>query len=227
MSLIPDRKDFIEPDARCARRSSDGRVHGFPSGKAFILRDQNGNEYAYGPACVLHEVNKEALVGIPDFTSRDVDDLDDNEEGGPTFKGRGGLVVEQDDQQKQLSTAKRYLFLRMEKVGNLLDVQPGVKYLPLNDIYIEYRRSGQLDLDQAKHILAIERSDKTPVRMKTVNLLDVYTAHFKLSKMIMLSANVKNKAFLESIRSQLIKNLSLTQRQVEAAGLRLHTSAFR
>lgn len=226
MSLTPDRKDFVEPDARCARRSSDGRVHGFPSSKAFILRDQNGNEYAYGPTCVLHEVSKDALAGIPDFTSRDVDDLDDNEEGGPTVKGRGGLVVEQDDQKKQLSAAKRYLLLRMEKVGNLPDVHPGVKYLPLNDIYLEYCRSGQLDLDQAEHILAIERFDKTPCRMKTVNLLDVYTAHFKLTKMIRQSANPKSKAFLESIRGNLIKNLTLTQRQVETAGLRLHPSAF-
>jgi hypothetical protein len=225
MALIPDRKDFVEIEERCARLSSNGRVHGFPSGIAYILRNQDGKEFAYGPSCVLHEVSKADLHEIPDFTTRDVEEVRIIKDTSSSEESNY-LVIKQTELQNQTSSAKRYLLLRMEKVANLPDANPGIKYAPLNDIYNTFRHKGELTCDQVNHILSIEKNPKTPLKLKSANLLDVYTAHVKLMRMITLSKNEKNKNFLNNIRCSLVKKLYLSPKQIESAGLKLHPLAF-
>ncbi|MFP3617234.1 hypothetical protein SB778_45120, partial [Paraburkholderia sp. SIMBA_050] len=63
----------------------------------------------------------------------------------------------QDVALRDAAIAKRYLLLRMEKVANIPDINPMVRYQPLETIYQEFRKTGILHQADVTHILAIER----------------------------------------------------------------------
>ncbi|MGN5480821.1 hypothetical protein ACTMU2_41270 [Cupriavidus basilensis] len=50
----------------------------------------------------------------------------------------------------------------MEKVAAVPRVQPTVRFAPLQDVYEQFQRSGDLGRAQVSRILAIERSPATP-----------------------------------------------------------------
>ncbi|MHA6908189.1 hypothetical protein ACQUJS_07105 [Ralstonia pseudosolanacearum] len=224
MPLIADRRDFVAPGTYCARPDSNGRRHGFPTAAAYILVDEVGSEYPYGPSCVSQLGFPVSLRGIPDFTARDGES---SSVDGHDSSARGyGSNTSVDEEMRDLAIAKRYLLLRMEKIANIPDVDTGVRYAPLEDIYQQYRKTRELSPDSVARIIAIDRSEKTPERFRTTNLLDVYTADVQLTRQIDRATSSLTKEFLTSVRSYLRSRLMLSPRQIEKAKLKLHRSAF-
>lgn len=223
MPLIADRRDFVAPGTYCARPDDNGRRHGFPSDTAYILVDEAGNEYPFGPSCVRQLGYPVDLHGIPDFTARD-GDLPSG--GGHGSGSGGGGDAGVDAVVRDLAIAKRYLLLRMDKIANIPGIEAGVRYAPLDDIYRQYRQTRELTPDSVARIIAIDRSEKTPDRFRTNNLLDVYTAEVQLTRQIDRATSDSTKEFLTSVRSFLRTRLMLSPRQIEKAKLKLHRSAF-
>lgn len=230
MAWIPIRIDFVEPETQCTRLASNGRRHGFPTGTAtFLLDETDGQDYPFGPTCAAIKVGDKAeLRGIPDFTTRDFTPTQEIEgdRGGGQAGGSGG--DEASDAEKAKAFAKRYLMLRMDRVANLPGVKPGVSYAPLAEIYRGFEKTRKLTEDEMRHIIALERSEKTPTVYRSNNLLDVYTAYIQINRRINTVTPGDYHDVLVSIRdNSLLRRLTLSEGQIRAAKLTLHPDAFR
>ncbi|SPR96759.1 hypothetical protein [Cupriavidus taiwanensis] len=220
---IPVRKDFVDPATRCYARGASRRHHGFPEGQAFILRDAAGHEYPFGEDCARAALAQPALLRqVPDYTERDVVPRTALPELPAAPRRRDPAQA----RAAERAAAIRYLVLRMEKVAAVPRVQPTVRFPALEDVYAQYQRSGDIAPAQVRRILAIERSPSTPPRLRATNLLDVYTAHVKLERLIAASTSVDNIRFLRSLHDWLARHLVLTAGQLAAAGITMHPQAF-
>ncbi len=241
-SWTPVRKDFVEPGTRCRQHAGRGRHHGFGNGQAYILRDALGHEHPFGEACARAVLAEPGLLDlVPDYTERDAGQpvpeptaADNDEFEAPTpaaIRARaaagGGRGSKAGDAVLRRAAAIRYLVLRMEKVAGVPRVQPTVRFPPLEEVYQAYLQSGELPDAQVKRILAIERSATTPPKLKSINLLDVYTAHVKLERLIQESNRLEQRRFLRSIHDWLARHLVLSAAQIAAAGIQMHPHAFR
>jgi len=227
MTWIPVRIDFVEPGTQC-HRIANGRHHGFKTSTATILlNEDSGQEYPFGPVCAQHMVSDKSLLrGIPDFTTRDFT-LEEGE-GDHGSGGKGGFQgADASDAEKAHAFAKRYLMLRMDRVANIPGIQSRIQYAPLEKVYAEFLRTRELTDDASRHIIALERSEKTPVIYRSNHLLDVYTAYVQLNRRI---KEVKPGSYLDTLVSirdnSLLKRLKLSEAQIRAAKLRLHPQAF-
>lgn len=230
MTWIPIRIDFVEPGTQCTRIASNGKHHGFRTDTAtFLLDEESDRDYPFGPTCAGYMVgDKSALRGIPDFTTRDfspVQNVEADPSGGGGTGGPGGDGAT--DVEKAQAFAKRYLMLRMDRVANLPGIQSGIRYMPLAEIYAEFELTRQLSENQVRHIIALERSDRTPAIYRSNYLLDVYTAYVQLNRRMKAMQPSKLLSILESIRdNSLLRRLSLSEAQIRLAELKLHPSAF-
>ncbi|MGT2490607.1 hypothetical protein ACU4GD_08990 [Cupriavidus basilensis] len=121
----------------------------------------------------------------------------------------------------------RYLVLRMEKVAGVPRVQPTVRFPALEGIYQAYLQSGELPDAQVRRILAIERSAATFRQLKSINLLDVYTAHVKLERVIRESTGWNSEGSCAAFADWLARRLVLSAALIAAAGIQMHPYAFR
>ncbi|WP_439682663.1 Transposase [Cupriavidus oxalaticus] len=226
---IPVRKDFVDLDTRCHARGNSRRHHGFPHGQAYILRDAAGHEYPFGEDCARAAVaHPGLLLQVPDYTERDVvprTALPDPIPAGAR-RGGGGRRSAAETAAAERLAAIRYLVLRMEKVAAVPRVQPTVRFPALDPVYEQYLRTGDMATAQVRRILAIERAASTPPRLRATNLLDVYTAHVKLERLIAASNSVDNIRFLRGLHDWLARHLVLTASQLAAAGIEMHPQAF-
>ncbi|WP_454764125.1 hypothetical protein [Cupriavidus campinensis] len=232
---VPVRKDFVDPaTTRChARGAKGGRHHGFPEGHAYILRGPDGHEYPFGADCARAVLADPAwLDRVPDYTERDAvprlpdfSDLSDLAEGSAPRRHRKPTAAELELARRNAAT--RYVVLRMEKVAAVPRVQPTVRFAALEDLYRQIAGGGQLTAAQVQRVLAIERGAATPAKLKSLNLLDVYTAHVKLERLIAASNNLDNIRFLRSLHDWLARHLVLSAAQIDAAGIVMHPHAFR
>ena len=228
MSWIPIRIDFVEPGTQC-HRIANGRHHGFKTSTATILLDEDsGQEYPFGPVCAQHKVSDKTLLrGVPDFTTRDFTLEEGEGDHGSGGEGGGLQGADASDAEKARAFAKRYLMLRMDRVANIPGIQSGIRYAPLEKVYAEFLRTRELTDDASRHIIALERSEKTPVIYRSNHLLDVYTAYIQLNRRI---NEVKPGSYLDTLVSirdnSLLKRLKLSEAQIRAAKLRLHPQAF-
>jgi len=226
---IPVRKDFVDPaNTRChARGAKGGRHHGFPEGHAYILRGPDGHEYPFGADCARAALPEPAwLEQVPDYTERDaVPRLPDFTDIPPPRRSRKATAAEQELARRNAAT--RYVVLRMEKVAAVPRVQPTVRFPALEDLYQQIAQGGALSNAQVTRVLAIERSAATPAKLRMLNLLDVYTAHVKLERLIAASNNLDNIRFLRSLHDWLARHLVLSTAQLDAAGIVMHPHAFR
>ncbi|KAB0605375.1 hypothetical protein [Cupriavidus pauculus] len=225
-SWIPVRKDFADPSTtRChARSAKGGRHHGFPEGHAWILRGPDGHEYPFGLECARAALAVPGMLDqIPDYTERDaIHRLDAALAPLPRRKPTAAEL-----ELERRNAATRYVVLRMEKVASVPRVQPTVRFAALDDLYQQIAAGRPLTQAQAQRVLAIERSPATPPKLKSVNLLDVYTAHVKLEWLIAASNRVDRIRFLRSLHDWLARHLVLSAAQIEAAGIVMHPHAFR
>ncbi|QYY30127.1 MULTISPECIES: hypothetical protein [Cupriavidus] len=223
---IPVRKDFVDLDTRCHARGATGRHHGFPDGRAYILRDAQGHEYPFGEACARAAVVHPGLLAqVPDYTERDVVRQSEALDAVIASASRRRPTGAERDTAQRLA-AIRYLVLRMEKLLTVPRVQPTVRFAPLQDVYEYFQRTGDLSRAQVSRILAIERSPTTPPRLRATNLLDVYTAHVKLERLIAASNRLDNIRFLRGLHDWLARQLVLSAAQLAAAGIEMHPQAF-
>ncbi|MCW5261394.1 hypothetical protein D5045_14775 [Verminephrobacter eiseniae] len=228
MPYIPIRIDFVEPGTPCSRVADNGRHHGFKSGTAtFLLDEDSGQEYPFGPVCAGYMLGDKTLLrGIPDFTTRDFTPPDD-EKGDQGSEGGGSHGVGASDAEKASAFAKRYLMLRMDRVANIPGIQPGIRYAPLAKLYEDFQQTRQLSDDAIRHIIALEKAEKTPAIYRSSHLLDVYTAYVQLSRQIKKLKPGTYRDTLVSIRDNaLLRRLTLSDGQIRAARLRLHPQAF-
>lgn len=220
----PVRKDFVDPaTTRCHARSAlGGRHHGFPEGHAYILRDAAGHEYPFGADCARVLLADPLLLeSTPDYTERDAPSA--------VATPPASLGLDKDAARKlaRRNAATRYVVLRMEKVAAVPRVQPTVRFPALEDIYQQIARGEPLSDAQVTRVLGIERGTTTPPRLRAENLLDVYTAHIKLERLIAESNNVENIRFLRGVHDWLARHLVLSAAQISAAGIVMHPHAFR
>lgn len=220
---IPVRKDFVDPATRCQARGASRRHHGFPEGQAYILRDPAGHEYPFGDDCARAAVpDPGLLLQVPDYTERDIVPRMALPAVVPPARRRDGALA----QAAERAAAIRYLVLRMEKVAAVPRVQPTVRFAALEGVHEQYQRTADIGMAQVRRILAIERSPATPPRLRATNLLDVYTAHVKLERLIAAANNVDNIRFLRSLHDWLARHLVLSASQLAAAGIEMHPQAF-
>ncbi|ABF08296.1 hypothetical protein [Cupriavidus metallidurans] len=225
-SWTPVRKDFVDPaSTRChARNAKGGRHHGFPEGHAYILRGPDGHEYPFGPECAREVLAvPEALDQIPDYTERDAVKRIDADLPAPVRRKPSAAELEL----ARRNAATRYVVLRMEKVAAVPRVQPTVLFPALDELYQRIATGGTLTNAQVQRVLAIERSKATPPKLKSTNLLDVYTAHVKLEWLIAGANRVDQIRFLRSLHDWLARHLVLSAAQIAAAGIVMHPHAFR
>lgn len=229
MSWIPMRIDFVEPGTQC-HRIANGRHHGFKTSTATILLyEDSGQEYPFGPVCAQHMVSDKSLLrGVPDFTTRDFTLEEGEGDHGSGSDGGGLQGAGASDTENARAFAKRYLMLRMDRVANIPAIQSGIQYAPLEKVYAEFLQTRELTDEASRHIIALERSEKTPVIYRSNHLLDVYTAYVQLNRRI---KEVKPGSYLDmlvSIRdNSLLRQLKLSESQIRAAKLRLHPQAFK
>lgn len=233
-SWRPVRKDFVDPaTTRChARSARGGRHHGFPTGHAYILRDGHGHEYPFGADCARALLgDASALDRIPDYTVRDAAgaaapaaNAGTREAVAAPARARRPSADAREIERRNAAT--RYVVLRMEKVAAVPRVQPTVRFAPLEGVYQQIVRGEPLTPAQVSRVLAIERSATTPPRLKSENLLDVYTAHIHLERLIAASGSVENIRFLRSLHDWLARHLVLSRAQLDAAGIAMHPHAF-
>lgn len=245
-SWTPVRKDFVDPATRCHQHVGRARHHGFGNGQAYILRDAHGHEHPFGEACARAVLAEPAgLDLVPDYTERDAvpaaavpaatpPSAEEFELTAPAPLRARRAGVRRDasadaaaDAARRRADAIRYLVLRMEKVAGVPRVQPTVRFPALEEVYQDYLRSGDLPEAQVRRILAIERSATTPAKLKSLNLLDVYTAHVKLERAIRESSRLEQQRFLRSLHDWLARHLVLSAAQLAAAGIEMHPHAFR
>jgi len=230
MAYIPLRIDFVEPDTYCTRIGDNGKNHGFPTGTAYILRDDtNGKEYPFGRTCASYVVNDISLLkGLPDFTIRDYSQEEQDAQGNGTGDSKGNTYATVINSEREQAFAKRYLLLRMEKVANIPGIQTGIRYERLASIYANFQQTGQLSDDEVRQIINIEKSEKTPAIYKSNHLLDVYTAYIQLSRRIKRTKPGNYKDMLINILNvHLLQRLTLYPKQISAAKLKLHPQAFK
>lgn len=236
---VPVCKDFVDPGTACTRRSETGRRHTLRRAHACLLRDQSGQLFPFDEACAQTLVGDvRALAWVPDFTVRDggpagVPALDMAHISGSAASLEAHLKTQRRTGRQALEAeaalrmaALRYLILRADKVASIPRVQPTVRFGPLDDIHGTYLETGALTLEQARRVVAIERSTATPPRLKTVNLLDVYTAHVKLEREIRTADRNDRIRFLRSLVDWLARHLVLSRAQIAGAGIELHPRAF-
>lgn len=230
MPYFADRFDFVDPDTICARIVNGKSCRRLTSGTAYVLRDENGVENVYGRTCAGHMLGGDIaqLKGIPDFTTRDLTG-DGDQENDPSGGGPGGNPGHDQNQvEKDLAQAKRYLLLRMEKVADIPGIDPQVKFQPLLEIYNSFKETRKLADEQVRHIINIEQSEKTPVVFKTSHLLDVYTAYIQLKRRLRNETDEWQKNFLSNcLSNHLPRKLHLSEKQILKAGLKLHQQAFK
>lgn len=227
-SWIPVRKDFVDPTtARChARSARGGRHHGFPEGHAWILRGPDGQEYPFGLECARATLAVPAMLDqIPDYTERDAVKRLDLPELSQSMPRRKPTAAERELERRNAAT--RYVVLRMDKVAAVPRVQPTVRFPALEDLYQQIAAGRPLTPAQVQRVLAIEGSAATPPKLKSLNLLDVYTAHVKLEWLIASSIRLDRIRFLRSLHDWLARHLVLSAAQIEAAGIVMHPHAFR
>jgi len=225
-SWIPVRKDFADPaTTRChARSTKGGRHHGFPEGHAWILRGPDGHEYPFGLECARAALAVPGMLDqVPDYTERDaVKRVDAAFAPLPRRKPSAAEL-----ELERRNAATRYVVLRMEKVAAVPRVQPTVRFPALEALYQQIVAGRPLSHAQVQRVLAIERSAATPPKLKALNLLDVYTAHVKLTWLIATANRDDRIRFLRSLHDWLARHLVLSAAQIEAAGIVMHAHAFR
>lgn len=229
MAYTPLRIDFVDLDVVCTRTGGNGR-HGFKTHTAYILLNEETKvEQPFGPKCAEIVLgSKDALRGIPDFTTRDfTPESAEGDQGTGKVSGGGSGSLGASAEDKARGFATRYLLLRMDRVANLPGVVPGIRYEPLQVIFDRFQQTHLLTDDEIRYITNLEKSEKTPVEYRSTRLLDVYTAYVQLQRQIERSRSEKGLEFLISVRdNSLLRKLKLSASQIEKAKLKLHREAF-
>ena len=207
-NYTPIQKDFVF-DARCHECSQP-----LKSNVATILKDENGKEHPFGPACaenLVGSVNHSFLKQIPDFTKATLS----QEAGAHSSKKCGNKNHSQraflSKADMALMRSITYLLLRQRKLSHI----PKVSYEQFSDYANVYKDTGTLPQNAVAHINNLEKKQSGD-KYGFNNLQAVYAYDCCIIRAITKITNVNGQEFLENIQDFLRRNLYLTQGQVQA-----------
>lgn len=209
-----DRIDFVGDAPQCSFQDG-GRIHHVRKGVAFILKDDDGKEYVAGPACAKRHT-KDTNWGerVPDFTKGITKVAVENHGGGNGPRGEPS-PDDNEDAQGDVDFAISYLRLRMEKLAN--QGFSGAKYRPFEPYYEYWKAHGTLEEDARSHIENTERKIRQEDgKFHMERLQRCYATAFLIDAALRHPLSAKSREFIDSVRSQLVRNYKLSDKQIEA-----------
>lgn len=209
-----DRVDFVGNAPQCSFQDG-GRIHSIRKGVAFILKDEHGKEYVAGPACAKRHT-KETNWGarVPDFT-KGITKIAIESHGG--VGGPRGEPASDDSEDIQGDTdfAVSYLRLRMEKLAD--QGFSGAKYQPFSPYYEYWQAHGTLEDNARAHIENTEKKIKQENgKFHMERLQRCYATAFLIDVALRHPISEKSRTFINSVRSQLVRNYNLSDKQITA-----------
>lgn len=207
-----DRIDFVGDTPQCSFQDG-GRVHYIRKGVAFILKDEDENEFIAGPACAKrHTKDTNWGESVPDFT-KGINRVAVEAHGGT--KGPRGISTEDDNEDIQCDNdfAVSYLRLRMEKLADRGFF--GARYEPFVPYYEFWKKHGALEGNARFHVESAERKIRQEGgKFHMERLQRCYATAFMIDVALRHSLPEKSRAFIASVRAQLARNYKLSDKQV-------------
>lgn len=246
------RRDFAPLDAYCAIQGKDGKWHRLRSGRAFVIA-MSGKEAFVGPGCadalLGHTEFLAARRLAPDLTTHDLTkDEEPGHAGGGVEMGIGSAV---DENSRRHSYAAGYLYLRGTALGLVPGIRSGVAaFGPLIKLHARFKAANQLTSDEVSEVLNIEAAAQAKAWIYSrMHLMDVYSAHHQMlrrkseaardtqrhadrvwrnaTERAERAASLKSWAkTLQSIHTQLLQTLFISEKQIRACKLNLREGAF-
>lgn len=246
------RRDFVPLDTYCAIQGKDGKCHRLRSGRAFVIA-MSGKEEFVGPGCadalLGHTEFLAARRLAPDLTTHDLTvDEHSGHAGEGVEVGAGGAV---DEDSRHHSYAAGYLYLRTTALGLLPGIRSGVAaFGPLVDLHVQFNAANRLTTDEVNRVLHIEEAARAKAWIYSrMHLMDVYSAHHQMMRRKSEAArdiqrhadrawrNANKHAerasslerwakTLQSIHTQLLQTLFISEKQIRACKLNLRPEAF-
>jgi hypothetical protein len=203
--MIVLKKDFVHEDTEsfCAKGKK------LSSGKAFYLKDINGNIHYGGKQCAEKHATND-LSQIPDLTKS----LIARHDGHSTEGGSGRTDGEQNNTEK--SKAITYILLREEILSHYTLSGKGISYSILEGYYKIYQKDNDLPKNTVNHILNIEK--KSTKRLSLKNLLNCHAHQYILERTLdhlTQKGNVKGIKFINDLLDGLTQYCSLTDKQID------------
>lgn len=203
--MIALKKDFVHEDTEsyCAKGKK------LSSGKAYYLKDMNGNIHYGGKQCA-EKYAKNDLSHIPDLTKS----LIARHDGHPTVGSTGGTGGGQDNTEK--SKAITYILLREENLSHYTLGGNSISYNILEGYYKTYKKDSDLPNNAVSHILNIERKSTKKLSLK--NLLTCHAYQYILERTLehlTQKSNSKGMQFINDLLNGLTKSCSLTNKQID------------
>lgn len=197
---------------------------------AHVAIDSNGNERFYGSECIKkvipESILKQVVRTVPNLTIRGANSESSTGANRCTGNaiGNSGVVSGVDDNEA-IKQAAEYLLVRVGKVAEICpsrknDLQWGF----LKDAFKNLTENNEISIEMALKILRLESGQNIDPAYKRINLLDVYSGVCQLERK--LGKIGKPDKFLDSILSQLKRNLHISQSQIKAAKITLPATAF-
>ncbi|ASM38964.1 MAG: hypothetical protein SPI03_02865 [Campylobacter sputorum] len=178
------------------------------SGKAYYLKDDNGNTY-YASKYYIDKYLNVDLSKIPDLTTSLISMTTNENSINKTHTGNDNKF------NHDKSNAITYIILRQEKLieYNLSSYEPLKKY------YDKYISDGNLNDKDINHIINIEkRAKQRNTKLSLYNLRTCYAYEFILKRTLnYLEQNQKTNGvkFITSLISYLRKNYTLSENQIK------------
>jgi len=203
--MIVLKKDFVHEDTEsfCAKGKK------LSSGKAYYLKDMNGNIHYGGKQCAEKHATND-LSQIPDLTKS----LIARHDGNSTVGGSGGTGGGQDNTEK--SKAITYILLREEKLLHYTLGGKSISYNILEGYYKTYQKDNDLPDSAVNHILNIEK--KSIKRLSLKNLLNSHAYQYILERTLdhlTQKGNSKGMKFINDLLDGLTHYCSLTDSQID------------
>lgn len=207
--MIVVKKDFVPEYTKSYHYGKK-----LTSGKAYYLKDDNGNTYYASKYYVDKYLNVD-LSKIPDLTTSLISmTVNENSINKTHTENRNKFNHDK-------SNAIAYIILRQEKL-----TQYNLSYEPLKKYYDKYISDGNLDDKDINHIINIEkRAKQSDSKLSLYNLRTCYAYEFILKRTLnYLEQNQKidGVKFINSLIFYLRKNYTLSENQIKGLQNRLH-----
>ena len=205
--MIVIKKDFVPEDTRsyCAN-------HFLASGKAYYMKDNNGNFHYGGRKCATDNTDTD-LRTIPDLTKALITNVAGNP-GNVGGNGNNGNPTVTDK-----SRAITYLILREEKLLNWPFIA-NYRFIQLTNLYNNYIQNNDLTQQEVSTVLFyISNSvNQHNSKLSLSNLENCYAYKYILERALSNTINLHTTNFIQSLQTQLENNATLNANQIQ--GLR-------
>lgn len=187
------------------------------SGKAIVVQDESGNISFSGPSCAQNKNGRnvvnptEKIIDITKGCLLHEPTKNDKTDKQTEIEQDNFTSIHDDEVHNYLDSnaVNAYLILRFGKLSHLTSI---IKSQKLNNIYHNYKLTGQISPKDENYIRMIMYGDAYPLYTYK-NLQAVYAAEFWLQSFI--QHNPKSDLnFIQDTLSQLRRKLTLTEKQI-------------